>query len=213
MAIGDVYHDKNEGFTYPVELGGWLGPEVVNMFPFVSVPQLEMADELKIVAAVLPDLHTSIPWVRNLVTFAREIRSSKDELFRSLGDLLSTRQLVRIAKRMVRFPDDSLHGNLHRAFMSPFLPTLTRDALDTLLSKHEIMPTGSPAIRIELDKTRKLLKIGSVSCHYVEAEEADARYVPQIEFYDNQTQLFTMQEMLKVPCVQMPYTVESLTIY
>lgn len=66
---------------------------------------------------------------------------------KSVAASLSTRQLLRVAKRLAHYPDEELYSTIHRACLSQFLPRLARTALDEKLEALGISkPKEAPSV-------------------------------------------------------------------
>lgn len=75
-----------------------------------------------------------------LLTFARRLRRDTDETVRMLSSALSTRQLIRICRRLAYFPDENLYNAVHKAALSRFMPVAAKTALHELMIANGIYP-------------------------------------------------------------------------
>lgn len=121
---------------------------------------------------------------------ADQLRKSEDATLKNLSSSLSTRQLLRIASRMAKYPTDSAYETVQRTFLAKFLPNLARRALDGASAKVDIEPPSRFGVFSNTPKETKLactvqngvLTIGNTS---TEVYKTDAlTKVPDILFYD-----------------------------
>ncbi|KAG6885080.1 hypothetical protein C0993_006041 [Termitomyces sp. T159_Od127] len=118
-------------------LKDWLRDEHANMFfPIPSQP-MSREEELDILLAT----GCPRPIVESLLSFAEKYRQSMSDDNVLKNRKLGTRSLVRIARRLARFPqDDDLHAIISRSLLAEFLPTVEKINLDTLLAEVKIEP-------------------------------------------------------------------------
>uniref|UniRef100_A0A8C0G130 ATPase dynein-related AAA domain-containing protein n=1 Tax=Chelonoidis abingdonii TaxID=106734 RepID=A0A8C0G130_CHEAB len=118
----------------------------------------------------------------------------------SLASSLSTRQLLRICRRLSQYPDESLYHAVNKACLSRFLPNLARSALhkNLLDSGIEINPDD---IRKQEEKDYSceihngFLRIGSATMPVYNPSEK--MKVPDVLFYENTQHMMVMEDMLK----------------
>ena len=73
---------------------------------------------------------------RKLISFAQKYRDSMSTDTITRNRKLGTRTLMRIARRVAKFPwDEDLHTMVSRALLAEFLPSAERLNLDTLLEE------------------------------------------------------------------------------
>ena len=58
---------------------------------------------------------------------------------------LSTRQLLRVARRLAAYPGESLYDTIHKACLARFLPRLARNALEEELEALGLEKPKGPA--------------------------------------------------------------------
>lgn len=115
---------------------------------------------------------------------------------------LSTRQLLRIARRNAAFPGEPLEDAVRRACLAQFLPTLAREALDQLVAGEGGVSAAQhddAALKaVVTDAPRgdgRVLDIGGVQAPL--RADSNPALVPDVVFYDNPQHLRVMQDMLK----------------
>ncbi|KAF9432703.1 von Willebrand factor A domain-containing protein 8, partial [Entomortierella beljakovae] len=180
--------------------GSWLSPEIVSMFQFVTIRPLSLEEETQLLETLSPGVsHQSLGL---LLKFANHLRNSKDETIKTLSNAMSTRQLIRICRRLAVFPDESLHDAVHKVSLSRFLPSIAKDALNQLLASNDIKPIPKPYKANELEiqvlpsrETPKSLRIGAIEEPI--RQDSNPVLIPNIVFHENPKQTEILMEMLK----------------
>ena len=118
--------------------GQWLTPEILSMFLYHDMRSLSQAEELQVITEV-----TGAPGdvLEDVLQLTHKLRRSEDAALRSISTSLSTRQLLRVARRLQKFPDESPYSVISKACLSRFLPSLAKDTLDKVLEKYGIKKT------------------------------------------------------------------------
>ncbi|KAJ1114524.1 hypothetical protein NDU88_002760 [Pleurodeles waltl] len=186
----------------PPVIGGsaqqWLGPELLTMFLFHTVKPLTMKEEIEIIKGMIPNVPRDA--VEQLLTLTHKLRETKDPTAQSLASSLSTRQLLRICRRLSQYPNESLHHAVNKACLSRFLPNLARAALQKNLSDSRIEASSSELGRTDENEytcelKSGILKIGSVTVPVYNPNEK--MKVPDVLFYENTQHIMVMEDMLK----------------
>ncbi|CAO3686219.1 unnamed protein product [Umbelopsis ramanniana] len=179
--------------------GAWLTPEVLTMFHFVVVSPLPSAEEQSVLKTLSPGVDEDK--LSTLLKFANRLRRDTDENIKVLSNAMSTRQLIRICRRIAYFPDDCLHTSVHKVSLSRFMPNIARMALDELLKANGIaQPTENLHENLTIDvipsrEDPKTIRIGSVTEQVFEG--GDPMLIPHVVFHENPAQTLVLQEMLK----------------
>ena len=119
-----------------------------------------------------------------MTRFAHSLRSSTDPALRSIAQSFSTKQLIRVARRVSEYPSLNVREELQRAALTNFLPLSTQEALD---GQMKAFPAPSSEIKpTAISSTPEKLTIGSVSCPIAPAKEPTK--VPSPLFYHNDAQ-------------------------
>ncbi|KTF83224.1 hypothetical protein cypCar_00026056 [Cyprinus carpio] len=149
----------------------WLGPEILTMFLFHTIKPLAKAEETAVIQGMALSLASS----------------------------LSTRQLLRICRRLSQYPEESVAHAVNKACLSRFLPSLARSALQKSLVNCSIEDQPDPASEQSHLYTCTvkdgLLTIGNVSVPVYSPDEK--MKVPDVLFYENVQHMMVMQDMLK----------------
>ncbi|KAG7308434.1 hypothetical protein JYU34_005640 [Plutella xylostella] len=165
----------------------WLSPEILSLFVFHEMRNLSKEEEIFIINGLYGDISAPL---HSIINLADELRGSEDATLKNLSSSLSTRQLLRIASRMSKYPADSAYETVQRTFLAKFLPNLARRALEGASKRLKIEPPtrfgifgGKPTeAKIECSTKNGVLTIGNTS---TEVYKTDAlTKVPDILFYD-----------------------------
>ncbi|XP_026327671.1 von Willebrand factor A domain-containing protein 8-like [Hyposmocoma kahamanoa] len=105
----------------------WLSPEILSLFIFHEMRNLSKNEEIFIINQLHGDISNPL---HSIINLADQLRASEDNTLKNLSSSLSTRQLLRIASRMAKYPTDSAYETVQRTFLAKFLPNLARRALD-----------------------------------------------------------------------------------
>jgi len=178
----------------------WLFPEVLAMFQFHYIRPLSGREEGEVLRALAPGVQEAK--LTQLLDFAARLRGDMDDIVQALSNSLSTRQLIRICRRINLYPKESVHSAIHKVCLSRFLPVLAQNTLNTLLAKSNILPEADPVdettLKMEIVTTPaggKALRIGDIL--EVIRPPSNPLLVPEIVFHDNPRQTKIMMEMLK----------------
>ncbi|XP_068185310.1 von Willebrand factor A domain-containing protein 8 [Antennarius striatus] len=173
----------------------WLSPELLTMFLYHSVSPLARAEEMSLIQGLMPAVPKEA--AENLLHLAHSLRQTNTPTAQSLASSLSTRQLLRICRRLSRYPEESVTHAVNKACLSRFLPSLARGSLEKTLTSCCIQdPPDVPETR-DLSCVVKdgVLTIGSVSAPVYKPNEKIK--VPDVLFYDNPQHMMVMEDMLK----------------
>lgn len=128
--------------------------------------------------------------MHSIINLADELRNSEDSTLKNLSSSLSTRQLLRIASRMAKYPTHSAYETVQRTFLAKFLPNLARKALDGVSQKLDIEPPQRFGIfgrtnsekKVEISVQNGSLTIGDTTTEIFKTDALTK--VPDILFYD-----------------------------
>ncbi|ETN61020.1 hypothetical protein AND_007335 [Anopheles darlingi] len=185
----------------------WIAPETLNLFLFHEVRGLSEREE----RTLLDTLHGPLDGtMEQIVNLAHRLRSSADPVMRTLSANLSTRQLLRIARRLRQYGERAAQRNaadiVHATFLSKFMPNLARNVLDSAMERTGIRQpdrtatgeadgTDSKAPLVELLEDGTMLRLGRT---VVPRYKTDAvSKVPDIVFYDVPQHLRLMERLLQ----------------
>ncbi|KAJ0176447.1 hypothetical protein K1T71_007626 [Dendrolimus kikuchii] len=164
----------------------WLSPEILSLFIFHEMRNLSKDEEIFIINSLYGDISEPLHKIINL---ADELRSSEDSTLKNLSSSLSTRQLLRIASRMSKYPTDSAYETVQRTFLAKFLPNLARRALNGANQKLGIdqprkfgLFGGNKEEKVSCSVKNNILTIGNTSTEIFKTDSLTK--VPDILFYD-----------------------------
>uniref|UniRef100_T1INA4 von Willebrand factor A domain-containing protein 8 n=1 Tax=Strigamia maritima TaxID=126957 RepID=T1INA4_STRMM len=173
----------------------WLNPELLTLFFYHSMRPLSLAEETEVVCG-----RGSSDKMRDILKFTHAFRKTEDATLQSVATSLSVRQLMRIHKRLKKYPNENANELIQKACLSRFLPSLVKLSLNRQLQDY-LEPSTN---RIKVEDLHKaitsevkdgVLRIGSVTTS-VYKPEAKTK-VPDVLFYDNAQHLSVMEDMLK----------------
>lgn len=176
----------------------WLGPELLTMFLYHMVKPSTRKEEIQIMKGMVPNVPKEA--VEQLLTLTHKLLDTKDPNTASLASSLSTRQLLRICRRLSQYPDESLYHAVNKACLSRFLPSLARSTLLKYLADSGIEETSEELERMEnrdysYEIKSGVLRLGSVTVPVFNTDEK--MKVPDILFYENSQHMRVMEDMLK----------------
>ncbi|CAG8455940.1 70_t:CDS:10, partial [Scutellospora calospora] len=180
--------------------GSWLTPEIVAMFQFIVIFPLNYREETQVLETLSPGIDAKK--LSLLLRLVNRLRQDTGETLKPLSDALSTRQLIRICRRLTLFPNESLYLAIQKTTLSRFLPSLVRMALEELLINNEILPPSEPIniehLKIEILPSRdkpEILRIGDVE--QLIAKDSNPLLIPDIVFHENPKQNEILMQMLQ----------------
>nr|XP_025730607.1 von Willebrand factor A domain-containing protein 8 isoform X2 [Callorhinus ursinus] len=176
----------------------WLGPEFLTMFFFHYMKPLVKSEEIQVIKEMVPNIPQEA--LDRLLSFTHKLRETQDPTAQSLAASLSTRQLLRISRRLSQYPNENLHSAVMKTCLSRFLPSLARSALEKNLADAAIEISTDNHQEPELEDYKceiasGSLRIGAVSAPIYNAHEK--MKVPDVLFYDNIQHMIVMEDMLK----------------
>lgn len=174
----------------------WLGPELLTMFLYHTVRPLAKAEEMDLIQGLTPNVPMEA--AEQLLHFTHSLRKTNDPTAQSLASSLSTRQLLRICRRLSQYPEESITHAVNKACLSRFLPSLARASLQKSLTNCSIQDTADPAdhsLDYPCAVKDGVLTIGSVSVPIYNPDHK--MKVPDVLFYDNPQHMMVMEDMLK----------------
>ncbi|KAG7233756.1 hypothetical protein INR49_006615 [Caranx melampygus] len=166
------------------------------MFLYHTVSPLARAEEMGLIQGLTPNVPQEA--AEQLLHLTHSLRKTNDPTAQSLASSLSTRQLLRICRRLSLYPEESIAHAVNKACLSRFLPSLARASLEKSLANCSIQDTPDAAEHTgDHSCTVKdgVLTIGNVSAPIYNPSEK--MKVPDVLFYDNPQHMMVMEDMLK----------------
>ncbi|GMF35840.1 unnamed protein product [Phytophthora fragariaefolia] len=182
----------------------WLISDSISMFSFHHLPIITSGQSEEVVRHLYPDLPDETTSM--LLSFSEKLRHAKESSASAdyLALSLSTRQLLRVCRRLDAFPEQSLKDLrplLHDALLTQFLSSSCSRLVDALLDECNA-PTTIPASNMlehqEPDAIREeggRLCIGDVS--YPIQNPSNPELVPQPHYFDIPKHTQCMKAMLQ----------------
>ncbi|XP_017481252.1 PREDICTED: von Willebrand factor A domain-containing protein 8 [Rhagoletis zephyria] len=179
----------------------WLTSEILSLFLFLEVRPLQQSEEYEIIRKLYGEINDDIQKIINLSHYLRE---SSDPTLLNLAGTLSTRQLLKIARRISAFPSGNAGGSdlisaydiLQNTFLAKFMPALPRAALEDAIARSGIEKTSTrSAIRLKITTDGNVLTIGNTSMPLV-ATEAESK-VPSTLFYEMPQHVELLERLLQ----------------
>lgn len=135
--------------------------------------------------------------LHQLIELAHVLRNSPDVTLRSLSGHLSTRQLLRIASRMQKYPVETAYDTAESIFMAKFLPHLAREALEKTFHALKIFPRTEslPNSSVACEVSNNTLTIGRTTAPVYQT--SNLTKVPNILFYDIPQHIRLMETILQ----------------
>ncbi|CAL1547451.1 unnamed protein product [Lymnaea stagnalis] len=175
----------------------WLSPEMLTMFLYHSMRPLSRKEEMDVISKLVPHA----PNLNKLFDVVHKLRGSPDGTLQSLASSLSTRQLLRVARRLAKFPSEDLHSVIHKACLARFLPRLAQSALNQILEESQVplqvkehhLDDYAHSMSSEVKDGK--VRIGETTVPVYNPQNKTK--VPDILFYENPQHLAVMEDMLK----------------
>ncbi|XP_066591206.1 von Willebrand factor A domain-containing protein 8 [Prorops nasuta] len=173
--------------------GQWLNSELLSLFLFHEMRPLSKDEEIHIIRSKYGEPNEALT---KIIDLTHKLRSSQEPTLQSLAESLSTRQLLRIAKRMQTFHTQDAYDAVQRACLVRFLPHLAKQVLDDSLTKLNILPLNeSKNSDIKCQVTNDTVKIGETSVNRYKTTSLSK--VPDILFYDVPQHLKLLETLLQ----------------
>lgn len=135
--------------------------------------------------------------MHQIINLAHSLRNSSDPTLKNLSGSLSTRQLIHIASRMSKYKQTDPYDILQRTFLSKFLPSIARAALESAIYDANITPSRKedPKTSIYNGVKDGTLTIGNTSIPVYQSTSHTK--VPNILFYDVPQHIKLMEYLLQ----------------
>ncbi|WAR13710.1 VWA8-like protein [Mya arenaria] len=158
--------------------GQWLSPEMLSLFLYHNMRPLTHNEEEAV---------KDCPDLTKLLTFTHRLRNSTDPTISSIAASLSSRQLIRVARRLANFPTEDLYSI-----------TALEQSLEDLSITPPAQPTQSidnieKSITCEVKDNK--VRIGTTVADVYDPDNKTK--VPDVLFYENTQHLCVMEDMLK----------------
>ncbi|XP_054715582.1 von Willebrand factor A domain-containing protein 8-like [Uloborus diversus] len=170
----------------------WITPEIMSMFLFHTIRPLSLKEEAMVINSLVGKMDDKF---NSVLTFAHALRNSADDALQSVSASFSTRQLVRIARRLHNFPEENVYNLVTQACVMSFLPQLTKKAVENVLENCDIKSVKGSAPK-EIFVADDMLHVGSTTAPLFKPGSSEVK-VPEILFYNSPEHLQVMEAMLQ----------------
>nr|XP_018907546.1 PREDICTED: von Willebrand factor A domain-containing protein 8 [Bemisia tabaci] len=172
----------------------WLTSELLSLFLFHEMRPLNLEEETFIMQSLF---NVPAETFEGLLYAAEHLRTAKDPALSSLANFLSTRQLLRTARKCSTYRHTSLdvYDIIQNACMAKFLPPLTKHSLDTILKKLDIIPRNESFATKFLEIREDTVTIGDTTVPRYKTEAKSK--VPQVLFYDVPQHLNLLEKLMQ----------------
>lgn len=173
--------------------GQWLNSELLSLFNFHEMRSLDKSEEIHLFRSKYGEPSKAL---LKIIELAHKLRSSNDPTLKSLAGSLSTRQLLRIARRMKKFPSEDAYEAVNRAVLARFLPAVPKQALENSMKELEIHPIENNNInKIKCSFNDTSLTIGNTTVDRYKTTALTK--VPHILFYNVPQHLVLLESLLQ----------------
>ncbi|XP_016937195.2 von Willebrand factor A domain-containing protein 8 [Drosophila suzukii] len=178
----------------------WLTPELLSLFLYQELRPLRQSEEQELLAQLCGGELPS--GMESLLKLAQLLRSSQDPLLQGLAGTLSTRQLLKLARRLAAYPQSELsdvHEMLQNTFLARFMPTLSRSALEQAIQQVDIRPreTKPRSTKDQIAVEENTLRIGSTRWPLGNPSQAQLSKVPSTLFYEMPQHVQLLERLLQ----------------
>ncbi|XP_017094765.2 von Willebrand factor A domain-containing protein 8 [Drosophila bipectinata] len=179
----------------------WLTPELLSLFLYQELRPLRQSEEQELLTQLCGG---ALPaGMEPLLELAQLLRTSQDPLLQGLAGTLSTRQLLKLARRLAAYPNSELsdvHEMLQNTFLARFMPALSRSALEQAI--HQVGIQARPEKRLKSSKDQieikdNSLRIGSTSWPLGSPSQAQLSKVPSTLFYEMPQHVQLLERLLQ----------------
>ncbi|XP_039451313.1 von Willebrand factor A domain-containing protein 8 [Culex pipiens pallens] len=175
----------------------WITAETLNLFLFHEIRGLSQDEELKVIDSLYGPLDNTM---HQILKVAHYLRSASDTTMKNLASNLSTRQLLRIARRLHEYgehlSDRSAYSILHNTFLTKFMPNLPRSVLENALRSCDVTAgRESRAEDVTISSDHGVLRIGKTEVPIYQTEAVSK--VPDIVFYNVPQHVKLMERLLQ----------------
>lgn len=182
--------------THVTKKHKWLNSELVSFFHYHILPKSGQLEQYFDIVTSLVG-HEFLDLLKPVFGFAKdlnELKQGKDtnsELF-----TLSLRQLIRIAMRVSKYPEDTL-SVIENTLLIQFAPTMQQDIIYELLARNGIKRNGKTSQDPELviDTNCNTVSIGDIVLKRNTPQNMSL--IPETVFYSNPSHMLTLYNIFK----------------
>ncbi|XP_068159002.1 von Willebrand factor A domain-containing protein 8 isoform X1 [Drosophila tropicalis] len=181
----------------------WLTPEMLSLFLYQELRPLHQSEEHELLAKLC---NNNLPEsMGKILELAQLLRTSHDPLLTALAGTLSTRQLVKLSRRLSAYPSNGqsqLNEMLQNTFLARFMPALSRAALDQAMQQVGIHPSSSKSgkssdFNRKISVNGEILRIGETQLKLPKLNQNDQSKVPSTLFYEMPQHVELLERLLQ----------------
>ncbi|KAH8391598.1 hypothetical protein KR200_008568 [Drosophila serrata] len=186
----------------------WLTPELLSLFLYQELRPLRQSEEQALLTELCGGNGELPAGLEPLLKLAQLLRSSQDPLLQGMSGTLSTRQLLKLGRRLAAYPQLSessdVHEMLQNTFLARFMPALSRSALEEAI--HQVgIKVDNQARRKSSRQTQETqiavednnLRIGATRWPLGNPTEAQLSKVPSTLFYEMPQHVQLLERLLQ----------------
>ncbi|KAL7742632.1 hypothetical protein ACLKA6_002000 [Drosophila palustris] len=175
----------------------WLTPELLSMFLYQELRPLQQYEENQLLIQVVGEVH---PKMKLLMALAQILRSSSDPMLQGLSERLSTRQLLKLGRRLAAYPESDVYELLQNTFLIKFMPSLLRARLEQAMKQAGIHQSSNQdsinnSRRISVEDNK--LRIGETEMQLSELALTQQSKVPSTLFYEMSQHVLMLERLLQ----------------
>ncbi|XP_017030247.2 von Willebrand factor A domain-containing protein 8 [Drosophila kikkawai] len=188
----------------------WLTPELLSLFLYQELRPLRHSEEQALLTE-LCGVDGELPaGLEPLLGLAQLLRSSQDPLLQGMSGTLSTRQLLKLGRRLAAYPQLSgssdVNEMLQNTFLARFMPALSRSALEEAIHQVGITSQGQENAQVRRRGSRQpaeiavednALRIGATRWPLGNPTEAQLSKVPSTLFYEMPQHVQLLERLLQ----------------
>lgn len=174
----------------------WLTPEMLSLFMYLEVRPLQQSEEYEIMYKLYGNIDPSI---KKIIELSHLLRKSSDQ---TLAGTLSTKQLLKIARRMTSFSNDDTSNPLNspyeivqNTFLAKFMPALPKATLENAIQQVGIQKPSSSRTKRKITLEGDLLTIGNTQMKLEPTDEKSK--VPSTLFYEMPQHVELLERLLQ----------------
>ncbi|GFS38586.1 von Willebrand factor A domain-containing protein 8 [Nephila pilipes] len=171
----------------------WMNPELLSMFLFHSIRPLSLDEEKIVIQSIVGNVSEKID---RILQFTHKLRNSEDDALRNVSASFSTRQLVRMARRLSSFPDESLYNLIVQSCLMKFLPPLTKQGVEDVIESCDIVNNENHVTEKRIILNNEKVQIGNTIASIYKTDSSKIK-VPDILFYNSWEHISIMEAMLQ----------------
>ncbi|GFY55984.1 von Willebrand factor A domain-containing protein 8 [Trichonephila inaurata madagascariensis] len=171
----------------------WMNPELLSMFLFHTIRPLSLKEEKVVIENIVGNVSEKF---NSVLQFTHKLRNSEDDALRNVSASFSTRQLVRMARRLSSFPDESLYNLITQSCLMKFLPPLTKQGVEDVIESCNIVNDEKHVSEKHINLNNDKLQIGNTITPIYKTDSGKVK-VPNILFFNSWEHISIMEAMLQ----------------